>query len=66
MAKQEIITDGLVRKMLEEAKIPYSEQGSNIKEINEALKTASKSGTGNAGYPEFVCVIKDFLIVIRR
>lgn len=65
MAKQEIITDGLVRKMLEEAKIPYSEQGSNIKEINEALKTASKSGTGNAGYPEFVCVIKDFLIVIE-
>lgn len=63
MAKQEIITDGLVRKMLEEADIPYSEQGSNIKEINEALKTASKSGTGNVGFPEFVCVVKDFLLV---
>ena len=65
MAKQEIITDGLVRKMLEEADIQYSEQGSNIKEINEALKTASKSGTGKTGYPEFVCVVKDFLLVIE-
>ena len=65
MAKQEIITDALVRKMLEEADIKYSEQGSNIIEINEALKTASKSGTGNAGYPEFVCVVRDFLLVIE-
>jgi type I restriction-modification system DNA methylase subunit len=65
MAKKEIITDGLVRKMLEEADIKYSEQGSNIIEINEALKTASKSGTGNAGYPEFVCVVRDFLLVIE-
>ncbi len=65
MGKQEIITDGLVRKMLEEAKINFSEQGSDIKEINEALKTASKSGTGNAGYPEFVCVVRDFLLVIE-
>ena len=65
MAKQEIITDALVRKMLDEADIQYSEQGSNIKEINEALKTASKSGTGKAGYPEFVCVVKDFLLVIE-
>lgn len=65
MAKQEIITDGLVRKMLEEAGIKYSEQGSSVKEIDEALKTASKSGTGNAGYPEFVCVVRDFLLVIE-
>ena len=55
----------MVRKMLEEANIPYSEQGSNILEINEALKTASKSGTGKAGFPEFVCVVKDFLLVIE-
>ena len=51
--------------MLEEAKIPFSEQGSNIKEIDEALKTASKSGTGKTGYPEFVCVVNDFLLVIE-
>ena len=51
--------------MLEEAEIQYSEQGSNIKEINEALKTSSKSGTGKTGYPEFVCVVKDFLLVIE-
>lgn len=51
--------------MLEEACIEYTEQGSSVIEIDEALKTASKSGTGNAGYPEFVCVVKDFLLVIE-
>lgn len=34
-------------------------------EINEALKTASKSGTGNVGYPEYCGVVKDFIIVIE-
>ena len=29
------------------------------------MKTASKSGTGNAGYPEFCGVVKDFVIVIE-
>ena len=37
----------------------------DIKEINEALKTASKRNTGKVGKPEFICVVKDFLIVIE-
>ena len=32
-------------------------------EIDNALKTASKKGTGNVGFPEFVGVVKDFLII---
>lgn len=36
-----------------------------MKEINEALKTASKRGTGNAGYPEYTAVIGDFVLVIE-
>ena len=40
-------------------------QGSEVKEINEALSTASKRGTGNAGYPEYVAVVNDFVIVIE-
>ena len=65
MAKQEVKTDAFVRKLLENAKISFSEQGSDIKEINDALKTASKSQKGNTGFPEFVAQVKDFLLVIE-
>lgn len=40
-------------------------QGSSIKEIEEALKTASKKGTGTAGRPDFTAVVKDFVLVIE-
>lgn len=66
MAKKEIITDFWVRDLLKEANIKFDAQGSSIKEIDEALKTASKSKTGNVGYPEFVGVVKDFLLVIEN
>lgn len=65
MAKKEVKTDLWVAKQLDENKIKYDAQGSNVKEINEALSSASKSGSGNAGYPEYVAVIKDFVLVIE-
>ena len=65
MAKKEVKTDYWVAKQLRECEIDYDAQGSNVVEINKALKTASKRGTGNAGYPEFVAVINDFVIVIE-
>lgn len=65
MAKQEIKTDLWVHQLLNEAGIDLTPQGCDVFEINEALKTASKSGTGNAGYPEFCGVVKDFVIVIE-
>lgn len=65
MAKKEIKTDLWVRDLLIEAGIELDAQGSDIKEINDALKTASKRGTGNVGFPEYVGVVKDFLIVIE-
>ena len=65
--KKEIMTDLWVYDMLKEIGVEkdFSAQGSNIKEINEALSTASKKGTGNVGFPEYVGVIKDFLVVIE-
>ena len=66
MAKKEILTDFWVRDLLKEANINFGAQGSNIKEIDEALKTASKAGTGNVGFPEFTAIVKDFLIVIEN
>lgn len=65
MAKKEVKTDLWVWKLLNEANIKADAQGSSIKEINDALKTASKNGKGNAGFPEFCAVVKDYLIVIE-
>ena len=65
MAKKEVKTDLWVAAQLDECGIHFDAQGSNVKEINEALKTASKRGTGHAGYPEYTAVIGDFVLVIE-
>ncbi|WP_432633283.1 N-6 DNA methylase [Brachyspira sp.] len=65
MAKKEVKTDYWVYSLLKSANIKATPQGSDIEEINEALKTASKKGTGNIGFPEFIAIVKDFLIVIE-
>lgn len=65
MSKKEAKTDLWVYDLLKEANINLEPQGSNIKEIEEALKTASKRMTGKSGRPEFIGVVKDFLIVIE-
>lgn len=66
MAKKEVKTDLWVYELLNEADIHLTPQGCDILEINEALKTASKSRTGNVGYPEYCGVVKDFIIVIEN
>lgn len=66
MVKLEANTDLWVYDLLKEAEIKLSAQGSNIKEIHNALQTASKRGTGKVGFPEYVGVVKDFLIVIEN
>lgn len=66
MAKKEVKTDLWVYDLLKEAGIKLDAQGSSIKEIDNALKTASKKGTGNVGFPEYVGVVKDFLLVIEN
>lgn len=65
MAKREVLTDLWVYELLKEGDIELHPQGSNIKEIDEALKTASKSGTGNVGFPEYCGVVKDFVLIIE-
>lgn len=65
MAKKEVKTDLWVAKQLDDCRIHFDAQGSNVKEIDEALKSASKRGTGKAGYPEYTAVIGDFVLVIE-
>ncbi|MBD2798309.1 N-6 DNA methylase [Xenorhabdus sp. 18] len=66
MAKREAQTDLWVHGLLKEAEIKHDAQGSTILEINSALKTASKNGSGKVGFPEFVGVVKDFILVIEN
>lgn len=65
MGKYEAKTDLWVYELLKDANINLEPQGSSIVEINNALKSASKRGTGNIGFPEYIGVVKDFLIVIE-
>lgn len=65
MAKKEIKTDLWVYDLLKTASVKLDAQGSDNTLINKALKSASKKGTGNVGFPEYVGVIKDYVIVIE-
>lgn len=65
MAKKEVKTELWVASQLDDFQIPYSAQGSDVKEINSALSSASRRGTVKAGYPEFVSVVNDFVLVVE-
>ncbi|OWP86067.1 SAM-dependent methyltransferase [Flavobacterium covae] len=66
MAKKEILTDLWVYELLKEANIDLHPQGSNIKDIDNALKSASKAGTGKVGFPEYSGIVKDFVLIIEN
>ncbi len=65
MPRKEASTDLWVHDLLKQAGLELEAKGSTIKEINDALKTASKRRTGKAGYPEYVGIVKDFILVIE-
>lgn len=58
-------TDLFITRLLDDARISFTPNGSSIKEIHEALKTASKRGTNNVGFPEFVGKSRNYIIVIE-
>ena len=58
-------TDDFISGLLRDANIDYTPNESKIDEINEALSTASKRGTGKSGFPEFVAQSGDFILVIE-
>lgn len=63
MALNETVTDIWVSKMFEKEKIEATPQGTNIIDIAEALKSASKNGKGNGGFPDFIAKSKDFILI---
>lgn len=66
MTKKEVLTDFWIYEMLKEANISLDPQGSSIKELNDALKSASKADTGKVGFQEYCGVIKDFVLIIEN
>ena len=58
-------TDFWVNGLLTAAGIKLHTDVSGIQEIDEALKTASKSGSGKIGKPDFIGVVDGFLLVIE-
>lgn len=65
MAKKEIRTDLWVYDLLKESGIRLDAQGSCVKELDNALKNASKRGTGNVGFPEYCGIVQKFVLVIE-
>ena len=65
MAKEKV-TDIIVAQLLAKAGIEATPEESQIKEINEALKTSSKRDTGRKGFPEFVAQSGDFILVVEN
>ena len=58
-------TDIIIARMLDEAGVQYTPNGSEVQEIDQALASSSKRGTGKKGFPEFVAVSNGFVIVIE-
>lgn len=65
MAKKEANFDLYIHDLLKDAHIQADTQGSNVHELDAALKTASKHQTGKAGFPEYTAVVKDFVLVME-
>lgn len=58
-------TDLMVSDLLKEAGIRFKAEVSGIKDVDEALKSSSKRGTGKLGSPEYIAQVKDFLLVVE-
>lgn len=61
----EKVTDLFIAGLLNDAGIDFTPEKSNIKEVQEALNTASKRGTGSVGFPEYMGKSNDFIIVVE-
>ena len=56
-------TDLIISKLLDAANIEHYAESCPIDEINKAM--VSKRGTGKKGFPEYLAISGDFVIVIE-
>ena len=59
-------TDLLIHNLLAASDIAHHAEGSGIKEVDNALRTASKLGTGRPGFPEYVAQVGDYILVLEN
>lgn len=59
-------TNRWVDRLLHDADIDLYAEKCQIKEIDDALKTASKTGKNSVGRPDYVGVVAGFVIVIEN
>lgn len=62
---KEIDTEFFIRDLLKDENITFYSQWQWTIEIVNALKWSSKTGWKWNWNPEFVCIVKDFLLVIE-
>ena len=65
MAGTEKMTDHIVYGLMTNAGLDPTPETTQIKEVQNALKTASKRLTKKAGRPEFICLSGNYLIVVE-
>lgn len=65
MVNEKTGIDNVMRKLIVDIGVQFSEQTSDNKFIKEALKTGSKSLTGKVGKPEFVFISGDFPVIVE-
>lgn len=65
MPNEKTRVDQWVRREIENLNVAYTEQTSDIKEVKDALKKASKQGGTGVGKPEFVFSVNDTLILVE-
>ena len=65
MAMNESNFDIYIHDLLREAGIDAEYQYTSIIQLQEALRTASKSQTGEAGKPDFIAVVNGYVLVIE-
>lgn len=58
-------TDFFIGNLLHSINVEFTPNGSDIKEVEDALRSASKKGSGHAGFPEFTGKSQGFLLVVE-
>ncbi len=65
MAAAEKMTDHIIYGLMTSVGLKPEPEKTQIREVQNALKTASKRLTGNAGKPEFIAMSGNYLIIVE-
>lgn len=61
----EKVTDLFIARLLDDAGIKFTPEKTEIIEVQQALNTASKTGNGGVGFPEYIGKSNEFIIIVE-